>query len=62
MDAAVSGKDRAKALAPFGPVHGLALEGVRDGFSRIKLIMGSRKSQEIMDKRLPEAAARSTWW
>jgi hypothetical protein len=46
MDTAVSGKDRAKALAPFGPVHGLKLVGFRDGFSRAELIMGPGLSKE----------------
>jgi hypothetical protein len=33
----------AKALAPFGPVHGLALNGFRDGFWREQLIMAAGK-------------------
>src|SRR5215470_20275700 len=45
MHAAVSGKDRAKTLAPFGPVHGLALKGFRDGLWRVKLITGSSGSK-----------------
>ena len=46
MHTAVAGKDRAKALAPFGPVHGVSpLAGFLNGFSRQQLIMAQHGSK-----------------